>query len=200
MAQSAVDCCNSALQRLGATRIMNLLDNSREAVQCRLAYDSNRRAELRKYRWNFAVKRVTLAPDATAPDFDYAYQFTIPADCLRVLLPREVGLDWVVEGRKILSNTSSVLNLRYIADIEDVTQWAAAFYDLVTISLASDMCEALTNSSGKRQTLDAEYKVALAQARVGNSFEALPANPPDDSWIVSRFNGAGSVPYLNAGN
>ena len=30
---------------------------------CKLAYDDCRRTELRKYRWNFAIKRVVLVDD-----------------------------------------------------------------------------------------------------------------------------------------
>jgi hypothetical protein len=185
MAQSAVDCSNSALQRLGATPIMAFTDDSREARQCVVAYDSNRRAELRKHRWNFATKRAVLAPDAEAPAFDYTYQFTIPADCLRVLLPADATCDWVLEGRKILSNQSTVLYLRYVSDITDVTQWDAAFYDLVAVSMAMDMCETLTNSASKMGRLQDEYRHSLAEARKSNAFEQLPQSGPDDSlWLV----------------
>ena len=60
MAQSAVDICNSALQKLGAASILSFQDNSREARQCNIAYDSNRRSELRKHDWNFAIKYTHL--------------------------------------------------------------------------------------------------------------------------------------------
>lgn len=185
MAQSTVDCCNSALQKLGAGSIMALTDNSREARQCTLAYDSNRRSELRKYRWNFAIKREVLAPDAIAPNFDFAYAFTLPSDCLRILLPADSYLDWVLEGRKILTNAGATLNLRYIADITDATQWDSTFYDMLAISMAMDMCEAITNSSSKRVVLEQEYKDCRAEARSNNAFERLSAEAPDDTfWLV----------------
>lgn len=185
MAQSIVDCCNSALQKVGAVSILSLSDNTREARQCSIAFDSNRRSELRKHRWNFAVKRAVLAPDADAPAFDYTYQFTLPSDCLKILLPHDYACDWVVEGRKILSNDSAVLNLRYIADITDATQWDPTFYDVLAISLAIDICEPLTNSSAKKNTLEMDYKEVLAEARRNNAFEVLPPEGADDSfWIV----------------
>ena len=185
MAQSVVDCCNSALQKLGAASILNLSDNSLEARQCTIAFDSNRRSELRKHKWNFAIKRAVLSPDSTAPAFDYLYAFTIPADCIRVLLPEDAYCDWVMEGRKILSNDTDTLNLRYVADITDVTQWDPTFYDLAAISLAIDICEKVTNSTQKKMTLDQEYKEAAASARKANAFENLPASGPADSfWLV----------------
>lgn len=187
MAQSAVDACNSALQKVGAASIMNLTDNSREARQCSIAFDSNRRSELRRHRWNFSIKRAVLAPDADAPAFDYGYQFTLPSDCLRVLMPANSDLDWVVEGRKLLTNDGAVLNLRYIADITDVTQWDPAFYDAFCVSLAIDICEALTTSTGKKNALDREYEAVIADARKVNAFEQSPAYGPDDSFITSRY-------------
>lgn len=185
MAQSAVDCCNSALQKLGAASIMSFNDNSREARQCVIAYDSNRRSELRKHAWNFAIKRVVLAPDAEAPEFDYQYQFTIPPDCLRIMKPDDPYLDWRVEGRKILTNDGSTLNLRYVSDVTDVTFWDACFYDLVAISMAIDMCEALTNSTQKIARLNADYDDIKAEARRTNAFETVPlGGPPDTFWLV----------------
>lgn len=187
MANSSVDVCNSALQLVGAARILSLSDNSPEGRACSVSYDSNRRSELRKHRWNFAIRRVSLAPDATPPAFDYTYQFTVPSDCLRILLPNDATLDWIVEGRKILSNASNVLNLRYISDITDTTQWDAAFYDMLSISLGMDICEKLTNSTGKKTELAAAYKDALAEAKRNNAFEQLPAQAPDDDYWLARF-------------
>lgn len=187
MSQSIVDLCNSALQKLGATSISSLSDNSREARQCNIAYDSNRRSELRKYRWNFAIKREILTPLSAAPVFDYTYAFQIPSDCLRVLNPP--GSDWVVEGRTILTNSGNTLNLRYISDVTDLTLWDPVFYDATAISMAMDMCEAITNSNAKKQTLAQEYKDAIGYARTNNSFEQLPAEPPSDSWWEVRYSG-----------
>lgn len=185
MAQSVVDVCNSALQKVGAASIMSLTDNSREARQCSIAYNSNRRAELRKRAWNFAIKRAVLAPDVAAPAFGFTYQFTLPSDCLRVLIPNDSTLDWSIEGRKLLTSLDTAVNIRYIADIEDVTQWSSSFYDTLALALAIDICEALTNSSGKKQLLMDEYREAVQESAKVNSFEKLPADPPDDSlWTV----------------
>ena len=208
--QSLVDCCNNALQKLGMPSIMSLTDNSRQARQCALAADNNRRSELRKYNWNFAITRAQLAPDVATPAFDYLYQFSLPSDCLRVLLPNQSSIgatpplygpvDWVLEGRKILSNcsiqyydgviTSSAtpsLNLRYIADILDPNQYDASFYEVYYIAMAIDMCEALTNSTSKKANLEGEYRESVAKARLANAFERTPTDAPDDSFWTCRF-------------
>lgn len=202
MSQSQTDICNSALQRVGAATIMDITDNSREARACAVAYDSTRRAELRKRKWRFAMKRATLAPDTGAPNFEYTYQFTLPSDCLRIALPADnPELDWSLEGRKILTNTfqspflgaspqpavtGPALFLRYVSDIEDATQFDTSFYELMGIALAIKICEPLTQSNQKKAGLQTEYKEALLAAGKAQAFETLPADPPADGWWIAR--------------
>lgn len=187
MAQSVIDCCNSALQRVGAASILSLSDNSPEARACSVAYDSNRRDELRKHRWNFAITRAVLAPDVVAPAYDYTYAFSLPTNCLRVLRPATPDLDWQIEGRKILTNDSNTLYLRYIADIEDCAQWDPSFYNVVAGALAVDICEKLTQSNQKKQMLIAQYSDDLKVARRMDAFESGPEDAPDDDWWIARL-------------
>lgn len=205
MSQSQTDICNSALQRVGAATIMDIADNSREARACAVAYESTRRSELRKRKWVFAKRRRTLAAAANYPgvdDFEFAYAFPLPADCLRVLLPKDnPQLDWVVENRRILTNcqvspwlgassqpgvTGPALFLNYIADVVDVTTFDVNFYELVSIQLALRICEPLTNSNQKKAGLQAEYKDALAAAAKSQAFETLPQDPPTSEWLIAR--------------
>lgn len=187
MPQTAIDVCNSALQRVGASTIMSLSDNSPEARACSVAYDSNRRDEIRRHRWNFAITRAVLAPDVTAPAFDYTYQFSLPSDCLRVLRPSDYNLDWVIEGRKILTNDSNTLNLRYLADITDCNQWDPSFYNVIAAALAIDICERLTQSNVKKGVLMQEYKEATYMAKLADSIESGPEEAPDDYWWIVRL-------------
>lgn len=198
MAQSIVDACNNALQRLGAARILSLTDNSREARSCNVAYDSNRRGELRKYLWNFAKTRAVLAADSTAPAWGYDYAFTLPTDCLRVILPNDYDLDWQIEGGKILTNSlnspyggaspsGASLSILYVRDETNPAIWDPTFFDLVTIAMAIDMCDDLTQSNTKRQVLQSDYQQAKLEARRANAFETLPAQPADDPWWIARM-------------
>ena len=207
MGQSIVDCCNGALQKLGAMRIQNLTDNSREARQCALALDANRRDELGAYSWNFAIKRVVLAPDATPPAFGFLYRFLLPGDCLKIIRPPVPNLDWVVEGNYLLSNCdnpgpswlnvypggntagtgATSLNLRYVADITDPNLWAGPFYDVMQHAMAIDMCEPLTNSTSKKESLLRSYRDAVNEAKVANAFENTPQDAPDDDFWNCRY-------------
>ena len=187
MAQSVVDICNSALQRVGAASILSITDNSPEARACAIAYDSNRRDELRKHSWNFAMSRAVLSPDATAPAFDYKYQFTLPPDCLRVIRPATPDCDWAIEGRKILTNDSNTLYLRYVADVQDTSLFDSSFYNVVSAAMAIDICERLTQSNTKNSRLGQDYKDAVTMAKRVDAFESGPEDAPDDDWWLARL-------------
>ena len=84
---SVVDICNEALDLLGAATITALTQNSKEARLCNRNYELVRDSVLRAHPWNTAVTRKNLPQDATAPDFGFTYQYTLPTDpfCSRVL-------------------------------------------------------------------------------------------------------------------
>jgi hypothetical protein len=85
---TAVDICNRALSSIGAqTTISSLGEQSPEAVQCALWYDSTRKQLLRTANWGFARRQVALTllgelTDATTP-FPYLFKYAYPADCLK---------------------------------------------------------------------------------------------------------------------
>lgn len=187
MAQSIVDCCNDALQMVGAPRIMSMGDNRKEARQCASAWEGCRRSELRAHRWNFAIRRAVLAPDSSAPAFDFTFQFTLPTDCLRILRPSDYALDWVIEGRKILTNSGDKLQLRYIADIENPALWDSLFYDLTAVAVAEAICESVTGSTDKLKILNERRKGLIQEARRTNAFEQMPTSAPEDDYWVARL-------------
>lgn len=198
MAQSVTGIANRALQLLGAGTILNLTDNTPEARECTRAYDYCRRAELRKHIWNFAIKRVQLAPDADAPPFEYLYQFSLPVDFVRLPLPRDATLDWKIEGRKILTNAiespagvelasgAAALSLAYVYDVQDPTVFDPLFCESVAARMAAAMCERLTQSNSKKADAQQAYKDAMDEAKHADALESLPADPPDDDWWTAR--------------
>lgn len=198
-AQSSTSIANRALQMLGAASILALTDNSKEARESNRCYDDCRRAELRAHPWNFSFKRALLAPSATPPAFGFGYAFPLPADCLRVPLPNDFDLDWEIEGRAILTNstnspwsasvpsgTGASLALRYVADIEDATLFDATFCEALAARMAGEMCEVLTQSNQKAQIVQGRYKDALAVAHACDALENLPAEPPVDPWVAAH--------------
>lgn len=193
MAVSDVAICNLALQKLGAARISSLSDASKNARECNAAYEFLRDKELRANRWKFAIKRVTLAPHATTPDFTYTYAFILPSDCLRVLFPARLGLDWKIENHQgspaILTNDGDTLEVRYLARITDPTKFDACFVEALACKLAWHLAEALTQSNTKKEASALEYKMTMAEARRMNAVELGVLKQPVDEWLAARRTG-----------
>ena len=188
---SAVDICNIALTKLGAERIASLGENNESARACNLMYQFTRDAELRSHPWNFAIKRAQLAEDANPPSFGYAASFTLPSDFLRLLPPDPAynfnTHDWQIEGRKILTNETSLLDIRYVARITDTEQFDSLFVHALGARLAVEICEQLTQSNTKAQIMRDDYKEAIRTARKLNAFENIPAESYSDTWITARI-------------
>jgi hypothetical protein len=78
MAITETKICNMALTRLGHDQISSLTENTKGASLCSLHYDVCRDALLRAHPWNFAIARAALAQEATTPNHEYSYRYTLP--------------------------------------------------------------------------------------------------------------------------
>lgn len=188
---SEVAICNRALQKMGAKRIASLTEDSRNARAMNVAYAPIRDALLREHPWSCAIKRASLAADATAPMFTYARSFTLPSDFLR-LMPRDPiynynDTDWIIEGKAILTNDSAPLYIRYVYRLTDPNGMDSSFQEAFSARLAVETCEEITQSNTKLQLLENWYKQVIASARRTNAIEQIvPAQPTDDTWITVR--------------
>lgn len=187
MTISVTSICNRALQRLGAARILDITDDTRNGRSCNACYDAVRRSELRKHYWRFSLKRVTLAPlNETDPLGEFNYIFQLPPDYLRVVKPRDSFLDWQIEGGKLFTNQGNVLKLRYVADVTNPTLFDALFAESLAKQMANAMCEEITQSNTKQAQIMAEYKDLISEAKRINAFETIPADPQTDDWLIAR--------------
>lgn len=197
---SQTEIANRALSKIGASRILDLSDDTKEARAVTAAWNVLRDAELRIRSWNFAMQRTTLPAMEDDPAWGYALQYQLPSDCLRIVQVNDVywaqGLVnyrnsdtsmYKLEGNKILTDVPAPLKLRYIKRVEDTTQWDAAFVEVFACRLAAELCEEITDSTTKRQLAWDEYKQAVAAAIKANVVEVPPAPLPDDSWVISRL-------------
>lgn len=196
---SEVSICNEALDILGADRIVSLTEDSVNARECNSCYTELRDRELEKHRWNFAHARVVLAPDTAAPPFDFTYQFTLPADCLRVMPPNRTNLDWRSEGGKILTNDGTSINLVYIKRVTDPNLMVPTFRGALSAMIAWLKCEKITQSNTKKSAAMDFYKFQVGEARRVNAMQKVADNAPEDTWVTARIDGTGSAPWLSWG-
>lgn len=177
MATSAVQICSNALLLLGAQTINSFDDESDRATLVANLWPNALEAVLRSHPWNCAIKRVALAPDASAPAFDYSYQYTLPGDCLRVLSIGEKGEnpEFEVEGRKILSDDSS-LKVRYLYRNEDIPTWDALLVQAAEAYMAMTCAYPVTKSASQQDVMTKLWQFKLQQARTVDGEE----NPPEE--------------------
>jgi hypothetical protein len=190
MADSDVAICNLALQKLGASRIASLSEDSTNAIELNACYVHLLKTELRRHKWNFAIKRDSLAASSVEPDFDYDYAYPLPNDCLRLLPPAVRNLDWKIESHEgsnvVLTNDGAPLEIVYIAYVTDPTKYDDCFTEMLACRIADHLSEKLTGSTSKGEKAMREYALARAEARRMNAFENISEDAPADDWVAAR--------------
>lgn len=185
MASSDVEIANIALVLCGADTITSFSDTARRARVCLSQYANERDATLRAYPWNFAVKRVQLAPQVPAPSFGWQNAFTVPGDNLRILTIDDGKTDYDVESGVILADTS-LLNVRYIARIEDPTKYDSLFVQALGARLAYRISFELVQSAAHRDGLWEAYRRTLKEARAIDAQEGRITKLDSSTWDDAR--------------
>jgi len=197
---SEVDIVNSALIKVGEETISSLDDSSRQAVAAKREYPLMRDGLIRSYRWNFAVERVSLAPDGTAPPFGFENRFRLPTDCLAVIglydadassatrLDRNyTGNDepWKVEGRFIHADGTE-LKIFYLKQVTNVGDFDPLFAECLSWRLAADLAYFLSTGLQQAQRAEEGFFRALRQARIADAFEGTPEVVFASDWLDAR--------------
>jgi hypothetical protein len=167
---STVDICNGALNQLGASTIISLTEDSKNARLCNARYTQVRDSLFRSHPWNCLQKRVQLASDTDTPAWGFSFQFTLPADCLRVLRIEDYDSDYKIEGRKIVSNVST-MKILYIARIEDPNQYDEILRETLSAALGADIAYAITSSNPVAQNMYSLFQEKLREARFVDATE-----------------------------
>lgn len=197
MAVSVTSICNSALNQIGASNILNLTEDSKAARICNQRYDFIRDSVFRAHPWKCLTRRVLLAPDADKPAFEFDNAFTLPTDpyCLRVLNLRYHDIPYRIEGRKILCDEDRV-ELIYLARITDASQYDSLLVETLTAAMAADLAYPIVGSNTLAQTMRVMYEDKLKEARFVSATEGTPASINSvsdmgsieaDTFIRSRF-------------
>lgn len=174
---SDVDICNIALNALGASNIISLTEDSKAARLCNQRYTFVRDSVFRNHPWNCLIQRTSLAQDADAPAFQFAFSYTLPADpfCLRVLdvENEELGsIVYVIEGRKLLTDESAI-NLRYVGLVTDPNQYDSLLIETLAAALASELAYPIANSNTLQTQLYQLYLEKLRAARYVDATEGI---------------------------
>lgn len=183
---SITEICNRALIRLGADTIVDINEqSSKEARLCNILYNQVRKELLRAHPWNFATKRAILAADVDGPEFEYTYSFTLPSDCLRTLKVNQYNSTYKIEAGKLLTDDESV-ELIYIYDVTDPTQFDSTFTSLLVLKLAMEMSYNITGATFAYGGIQTEFNQLKREAKLYDAQEGIPDSWGDGDWLGSR--------------
>jgi hypothetical protein len=95
--------------------------------------------------------------------------------------------DWNQEGDYVVSREAQPIVLRFVADVVDVRRMHDMFCEGLGCRVGVEICEPLTQSSAKLQTIASAYKQFMAEARTVNAIETGSDEPPLDDYIECRW-------------
>lgn len=201
MASSEVEIANRALTKLGDDRLLALTDDTKAGRTMQSLFVPVRDAELRRLPWKFALKRAQLSALVAAPSWGYLLAYNLPADFLKLVQVNDyfiraipsVQAMWSVEGGQILTDLAAPLKIRYVRRVDNAGEFDPLFVEAFACKLAYEACEALTQSTPKKQLLGEDYKAALIEAARCDAIENPPEVLPWGSWLDAR-EGTGSTP------
>lgn len=189
-----VDICTSAMIKLGAEPINDLLDDTKEARLCRIQYPKIRDAVLRSAPWSFALKRIQLSPVSEDLLFGDENIFQLPQDCVRFFklyggdtstYSRDV---YKIEGDRLITSLATVQGWYVTNDVEP-EKYDSNFKEAVAAMLAADLCYAITQSNNLKQDLLVQARIFIDEARSYNSQEVTPDDFVFDDFLDSRRGG-----------
>jgi hypothetical protein len=173
---NSTDICNMALGMIGQNFITALDDGTHTANQCKLFFEPARDACLRDHKWNFGLRRKTLAR-TTPPASEWSYAYQLPPECLRVIaLNDDPDLRWAVEGRTLVTDAPSA-TASFIATVDDVNAWDALFVEALTTLLASKLALAVAHDASYSVELLKIYNLRYADAKAVDGQEQGAADP-----------------------
>lgn len=171
------DICNMALSYLARTIIKSVEENSEEARQCQMFYETTRKLLLRSYPWGFANRLIRLARlDREMPGFSFVYKY--PSSCLAV----RYVYDTAGAGRRIKEKAPFEVMMtegdvtviatdvedawaEYTADVRDVDRFSPEFSEALAHYLASQMAIPLTGNANVKMTEYQLFQALAEQAR-----------------------------------
>ena len=198
---SETDLLNDSLSLIGAAPVTAIDDGSVSANHCQRLYPALRDALIRSHHWNWAMTRIELDQDAIPPTTEFAFSYTLPADCLKVVEFAGADMDtslsipsfdtrmtsyfqYKIEGKKLMTNYGSAF-IVYMARVTNPDLWDPLFYQVVASWLASKLATAITKDERKAtELMKTAYGVLLplAMAVDGQEGSVTPNTSDALTW------------------
>lgn len=193
---SKTQIANRMLKKVGAGRVNDIAtENNKRANAVNDMFDIVRDAVLADAKWNFATKRVVLAPNGNTPAWGYKYEYDLPSDFIAVQEvkdednedPRSVRKDWKEEDGKLVTDVEDAVYLKYTYRVEDTEKFSALFVEAFATAGALEIVEELTQSNTKKQLLQSDLDDIMEKAKHADAFAQQPELLDESEWITVRY-------------
>lgn len=195
---SQVQIVNLAYGKFGGLTIQSITEATPQGRAAAVLWDNVRDELIANYPWKFALKRATLdTPDASTPEFEYDYKYTLPADCLKVWDIYNTKSNYVVEGGVLLCSDETIY-LKYGAKITDVSLYPPPFVASMATKLSAELCAKRSDNKQLRTALLQEFEITISHAYKLDAIEGrqtLPDGEKDLSQGIYSWQKAGHYGY-----
>jgi len=172
MYASVTEIANAALLALGQDAINSIDDQNDRARLAKGLWPMVLDDELSLHRWKVARKRASLARLAEAPAFEWAYQYQLPTDCLRVLSIAN-DVDYEIEGALLLTNNTSA-NIIYLWRNQSVGAYGPGLTSALVARLAAELAMPITKKDSIVKAAWAAYWGKVAQSIAADGQQGTP--------------------------
>lgn len=183
-----IDIVNAALASLGETTLANLSGTDDRTKQVNALWPRAREAVLRAHPWNCAIKRGSLTTPATLTDSDFAFSYSLPADCIRVLqiTLAQYAPEFRVEQRKLLTDEGEPVHIKYVFASTTYTDWDPLLVDAAAKWLAWMLAWPVTKNASLVQVMQQQALAAIREARTVDGQEDTPEQVGDAPFLAVR--------------
>lgn len=205
-ATAPVDIVNLALGHLKHKAVTSITppdEGSKGAAAGAKWYDDILRYTLSKHSWNFAIKRVNIAAETTAPEYEYSYKYELPNDYIRTL---NIGENWYDEidyedeGGYLLTDEAGPLKLRYIFFQEQVTKFSSPFIIAFSLYLGGAMAYEVTGNATLKDILWKQADQVVQEAKSIDGQNRPPRRVTRSPLLEARQNRGRYRDYRRWGN
>lgn len=205
MTITANDVANMALDLLTEAPMTDYTsETTPEALWFQRNFETSRDAEFEEHPWRFAMTRVSLTVNVTAPAFGWSYRYALPSDFMRIgylnydgifenpTIPHEIeGADEADEVTAprgwLLCDVSSSIKLVYVRQRTEAEDWASLFVEALAAKMALKLSHWLTGKQSMTQVAALAYSDALKRAKRANALLSTPERPYDNDVIAARY-------------
>ena len=180
---------NSTLAEIGAEPISSLNENNKRAKLLNNIYDTLKKKELRAHPWNFAIRREALITTGNTPAFEFATEYLLPTDYLKILElwsgDVRASTEYQIENGLIVTNDDD-LSAKYIADVDE-DLFDPNFAEYLSLKLASKAAYSLTQDKALKDQLTRDAEEASRRARSMDAQEGTPQDVEANTFLNARL-------------